>query len=117
MALRELSKIKTFAEKEKRAKRKFVASIKEKSSKRKETNKKPVKQMTGKNHVMKENEESDEENVACMGCGCTWKEDENLGLGRTWVNCDFCKKWIHSECCSEQIDVNSDEPFSCPECS
>ena len=142
MALRDLSKVKVLAEKEKRAKKKFLASIQKLSAstkiktikskdtiKTKRMQKTKAKTKAGKSSEKfeeiasssrniytpdREETSDDNENVECKGCRMTWSEDQELGLGRTWVNCDVCNMWMHYDCSSREVD--SDEPFCCPDC-
>jgi acetyl-CoA carboxylase beta subunit len=53
--------------------------------------------------------------VICQACHSTEQEDEELELERLWVQCDKCDSWMHTECLSQEIDVN--ENFVCPKCS
>ena len=119
--------MKTLAEKEKRAKKKFVAAIQKQCTSAKSVNKKTL---CKKNLIVKKDRlqtveatevnprlENDEENATCSGCDRSWKEDNELGVERTWVNCDICVKWLHTDCCSQEIDIESEEPFCCPECN
>ena len=34
----------------------------------------------------------------------SYKENEELGFGRVWVECDSCKKWMHADCLNYEID-------------
>ncbi|KAH3696724.1 hypothetical protein DPMN_084200 [Dreissena polymorpha] len=94
MALMKLWK-KTLAKKERRGKRKFFNDT-EKSETQKKTTKTRLRRCLQKQVV---DNNKDEDMATCMGSGCSWKEDEELGLGKTEVNCDFCMKWIHTDCC------------------
>ena len=139
MALRDLSKEKVLAGKEKRAKQKFLKELSSgsniKSRNSKDTIKTKGKQRTkaqtiaskrsdkfaetasSSSSIQKPNSEEiadENENVECKGCHMTWSEDQELGLGRTWVNCDVCDMWMHYDCSSREVE--SDVPFCCPEC-
>lgn len=59
--------------------------------------------------------EDDEESASCIACNITWTEDLELGLERTWIQCDVCNAWVHAECLLSEVDDS--EAFSCPDCS
>ena len=68
--------------------------------------------------IQKQNSiETDKEknNASCMACNITAKEDLELGLLRTWIQCVICNSWVHSECLTGEIEEN--EIFACPECA
>ena len=49
-----------------------------------------------------------------MTCDITWKEDHDLGLERTWIQCDECKAWVHAVCLTTEVDET--QPFSSSGC-
>jgi hypothetical protein len=118
-SLKQIEKVKAFAEKERKAKEKF---IKQKSKQQCPSKKKGSRSQSAKGKMpktagekLKEDIQShDNKDVCCEACHMTYKEDEQLGLGRVWVECDLCQKWMHTECLNYEIDDN--EPFLCPKC-
>ncbi|XP_060604840.1 uncharacterized protein LOC132757544 isoform X2 [Ruditapes philippinarum] len=126
MALRDLSKLRAQAEKEKKAKLKYLAAAESSCSKRSKSKHSNIKSKASKKADLSragtskgigKTEEENEDDVKCEGCGMTWKEDQELGLGKIWVNCDFCNKWLHTDCCLNEVNIESDDPFCCPECA
>lgn len=113
MSLKELEQIRKFSGKEKRARqkylqnlaqqRKFEENAKQQATKRKASGgsskgKKSVKQTKKKQKTVFKNKETDDESTLCMICKVYWNEEQSLGLGRIWVECDKCKFWVHSDC-------------------
>jgi len=134
MALKQLEKVKLFAEKERKAKEKYMSlkkssttSTSTKTSKRK--GKRAIKQ-TRKNQKTitspspKPSTSTDDstdlvkapETIFCIGCHMSWEEDQELGHGNMWVQCDKCLGWLHTDCCTTDIPASDEEPFYCPEC-
>lgn len=111
MALKELQKVKVFAEREKRAKKSYMkgeTTIEKKEGKK--TKKRlnlPIQEFP-KPGTSKETEEE------CMGCHMSWSEDQELGLGTVWLQCDMCDGWIHKDCCTDIESVV--DIFHCPKC-
>ena len=48
-------------------------------------------------------EKRSEEDRYCQACHMKYKEDEESDLGRVWVECDSCKKWMHADCLNYEI--------------
>lgn len=55
--------------------------------------------------------------IICIGCHMSWEEDQELGHGNTWVQCDKCLGWLHTDCSTVDIPESETEPFFCPECN
>ena len=118
-SLKQLNKVKMFAEKERRAKQLYLKKkLKAKAVKGKKgpkpQSKKGKRPLTESEKLQKLVERS-EEDECCQACHMTYEEDEKMGLGRVWVECDSCKKWMHPDCLNYEIDDM--EPFLCPNCS
>ena len=118
-SLKQLNKVKLFAEKERRAKQLYLKKkLKAKAVKGKKgpkpQSKKGKRPLTESEKLQKLVERS-EEDECCQACHMTYEEDEKMGLGRVWVECDSCKKWMHADCLNYEIDDM--EPFLCPNCS
>jgi hypothetical protein len=64
--------------------------------------------------LLKDVQSHDNDDVCCEACHMTYKEDEELGLGRVWIECDLYKKWMHTDCLNYEISEN--DPFLCPRC-
>ena len=128
MSLRQLSKVKAFAEKEKRAKQAYLkkAVAKSKCAKTTQSRKKQMSnERRGKAPTAKKTQKQtkkpsssantdDIRNRFCKGCLMTWLEDTELGLGGDWVQCEKCKGWLHAGCLTESVFQG--ETFSCPSC-
>lgn len=128
MSLRQLSKVKVFAEREKRAKQAYLkkAAAKSKCAKTIQARKKQMNNAKkGKaptvNKPQKQTKKpssngntDDIRNRFCMGCLMTWLEDTEMGLGGDWVQCEKCKGWLHAGCLTESVFQG--ESFSCPSC-
>ena len=70
--------------------------------------------MTESEKLQKKVKSSEDDDVFCEACHITYKEDQELGLGRVWVECDLCQKWMHTDCLS--YEINENDPFFCPKC-
>lgn len=119
MALRDLDKIKKFAAREKSGKIKFNKMLE-----KKKVPPKPVKRKSNSkskrapDYLEKDTDNSCSDDVCCMGCHMSWDEDQTLGYGSVWIQCDQCQGWMHEDCCGHSVDhiVSSDDKFYCPEC-
>ncbi|KAK3096946.1 hypothetical protein FSP39_005022 [Pinctada imbricata] len=86
IALKELEKVKVFAEREKKAKEKY--------NKNQEKGRHGSKPRAEKGLQL----EVEEDDGICMACSGTFAEDIELGLTRIWIECDACHEWIHDDC-------------------
>ena len=119
-SLKHLEKVKSFAEKEKKAKVIFLK--KAETSSKKCAKGKVVTQSKSKKGKRPSTEKEKLEQVGndlqevrkCEACHMTWEEDQGIQLERIWVQCDVCDRWKHSDCLSYDFDEN--EPFLCPKC-
>jgi hypothetical protein len=129
MALKEISKARVFAQKEHRAKEKFLRT--KVSAGKKDKKQKPAKKrktvsaslqpstlsLVPTQGVSVDMDTSDNGNdgadVTCMGCHMSWTEDMTLGMGTTWIQCDTCRLWIHADC--SNTAVADDDKFCCPD--
>ncbi|XP_052252276.1 uncharacterized protein LOC127858948 isoform X1 [Dreissena polymorpha] len=127
MSLKQLEKVRSFAQKVQRAKLSFfkkknTSTKPEKKRKQPEPNseigKRPIIKKLNTSHqkdkVPMDKNDNDSPNAFCKACHMTWEEDQELGLERVWVQCDKCDGWVHSECLSYSLE--EDEPFFCPDC-
>jgi hypothetical protein len=109
LALKDIEKTRQFANKEKRAKATYL--LKSKRSK--------DKQNLKKTETVSPTNENEEEAI-CMLCELTWKEDQDLMLGHTWIQCDKCESWIHEHCLPIDMKydsvTNKDIDFICHKC-
>ena len=124
-SLKQLEKIKSFAEREKKAKASFLKrkktdtrskiSVKRKGKVPQSKSKKGKRPLT-ETKKLEQVANTTEENAKCEACHMTWEEDQEIQLERTtWVQCDNCDRWMHSDCLSYDFDEN--EPFLCPKCN
>ena len=86
-SLKQLEKVKAIATKEKRAKEKF---LKELSKLKCAKGKKVLGEKQGNRPLTETEKEMNDDDVCCEACNMTYKEDEEMGLGRVWVACDLC---------------------------
>ncbi|WAR06880.1 hypothetical protein MAR_016838, partial [Mya arenaria] len=117
MSLRELEKIKTFAEREKKSKSCYYKKMKTKQSKVKVTANMNTQKTQGKKSETCTN---DKRGIAkdlefCKGCLMTWQEELEIDRESIWIQCDICDGWLHSDCIADS--VAEDEPFQCPDCT
>lgn len=122
MSLKSLSKIRSFREREIKARKKYMAQEQKKTAKskiRKRMNKRNTSstqaESSGKRQN-KQNRNANSQNLTCMFCKVSWAaEDQVCGIERAWLQCDLCDQWLHSECSSEDPVVNDDD-FFCEKC-
>ena len=57
---------------------------------------------------------TNDNNPRCEACHITYKEDDELGLCRVWVQCNVCQLWMQTEYLGYEIDEN--DIFLCPKC-
>lgn len=132
MSLKDLEKVKLFAERERKARKKYMSESAGESKRKgnskvtrnnRDRRKKPSKQTSKSSHQVPASKSSTsssesgvkESSVICVGCHMTWEEDQSLETGSLWVECDICKNWIHEDCCPYDIPKD-DELFHCPNC-
>jgi len=118
MSLKQVSKIKTFAEREKKAKLSFEKRLQTNKSKGEKKSKVCTKKTKGKKceaSSTSSDKQSKKDLEFCKGCLMTWEEDMNLDRNSLWIQCDICDGWLHSDCIAEP--VAEDEPFQCPDCT
>ena len=121
MSLKQVEKIKTFAEKEKKAKLSYEKKLQTNKSKEEKKSKFKVrtKKTKGKKceakHTNNDNQQKKGDIEFCQGCLMTWEEDMESSRDSRWIQCDVCRSWFHSDCIAEP--VAEDEPFQCPECT
>ena len=120
-SLKQLDKIKSFAEREKKAKvaflkRKITASKKCAKAKGKvaQSKSKKGKRPLTETEKLEQAANKTDGDTQCEACHMTWEEDQETQMERTWVQCDNCDNWMHSDCLSYEFDEN--EPFLCPKC-
>lgn len=123
-SLKQLETVKSFAEKERKAKLRYMkkSAKKEKKTVQKKRKSKvchKIKSKTLRKITCDSDEtlglEQDDTKPHCQACQGTEQEDEELGLERLWVQCDSCDNWVHTECLSYDVDVKAS--FVCPKCS
>ena len=118
MSLKQVSKIKTFAEREKKAKLSFEKRLQTNKSKGEKKSKVCTKKTKGKKceaSSTSSDKQSKKDLTFFKGCLMTWEEDMNLDRNSLWIQCDICDGWLHSDCIAEP--VAEDEPFQCPDCT
>ena len=47
-----------------------------------------------------------QEVAKCEACHMAWEEDQEIQMERTWVQCNVCDRWMHSDCLSYDFDEN-----------
>ncbi|XP_041361896.1 uncharacterized protein LOC121377863 [Gigantopelta aegis] len=100
MALKDLEKTRSFAEREKKAKQVYVKNC-EKQLKKQQVQQKRKKQ--GKQKVKTLQKKSEDE-VLCIACEVSWVDDqENC---HKWVGCHVYDGWIHEHCIPIDHDVS-----------
>lgn len=125
-SLKQLETVKSFAEKERKAKLRYMkkSAKKEKKTVQKKRKSKvchKIKSKTLRKITCDSDSdealalEQDDTKPHCQACQGTEQEDEELGLERLWVQCDSCDNWVHTECLSYDVDVKAS--FVCPKCS
>lgn len=120
--LKQIEKVKLFAEREKKAKVSYLLKKSKSNSKKctkgrgkgAQSKSKKGKRSLTEREKLEENMNKAEEEAYCQACHMTWKENDEIQEGRLWVQCDACDAWMHSDCLTYEIDEN--EPFLCPKC-
>lgn len=110
MSLKQIEKVWTFDEKEKKAKQKYVFS---KSKDTKSRHRKRPKPSSTAAESMADSVE------CCMVRDGTEEEENGLLIGRLWVECGVCQKWIHEECIPSGVDktaLQNNDDFVCHSC-
>ncbi|WAQ99701.1 JERKL-like protein, partial [Mya arenaria] len=112
LSLRELEKVKSFAERERKARLSFIKKNKpqKKGKSKSNTQKGKMPKKTDPDNVLTQGTSKE----FCKGCQVTWDEDIESDSDCLWVQCDLCDGWLHAECISGLIDTN--EQFICPDC-
>ena len=126
MSLRQLAKVKLFADKEKCAKQAYIkteaaksncarkAQACKKQGKILKKGKAPMKNQKKMKEYSSSSNTDDTRNRFCKGCLMTWIEDTEMGLGGDWIQCEKCKGWLHAGCVTEFLFEN--DSFRCPCC-
>ncbi|KAK3086373.1 hypothetical protein FSP39_017497 [Pinctada imbricata] len=113
LALKDLEKVREFAEK----RRMKAMYEKKRSNERNQGKKRKRKQQKILDEEEEDDDDSDDDRDAiCIGCTGTYAEDEMSGLQRTWIPCDSCREWVHEDCTPVEMPEGNSDEFVCHLC-
>jgi hypothetical protein len=136
VALQQLKAVEEKAEKEKRAKERYMKRLEKDAQKAERERQKEIKnaerakrgkQLTrkgAKSQAKKSCSSSMTTKTLCIGCDESWEDDEEMGLDTKWIQCDECDMWLHQGCIPDDHEYDqaalvegSDVLFVCHVCS